>query len=165
MKLFASISLTLACCFGFVCAQTRMTAAERQLRKLHDERHESADKGDKRSFGRLLADSYLGTSSSGSVETKAQILSRLRPVPEGFDPAYTIEDVKVIIYGDTAVMSFREDMQVTVNKQRVATSSRHTYVYIKGRGRWLLISHHNSQIPRTQAAFLTGMGNRAPRAL
>ena len=92
-------------------AQTKSTkstpanALEQQIIDLERERLKAFAQDDKASFERLVTDDVTITHTSGGVSNKADLLSVMRrSTPDRPLPALSIEDAKVRIYGDTAIM-------------------------------------------------------------
>ena len=61
-------------------------------------------------MGRLLADDYLGINANGTLETKADALAARRTGQIRIS-AFDLENVKVHVYGDTAVVTSRVDLR------------------------------------------------------
>ena len=61
------------------------------------------------------------------------------------DPFDAIE-VQIRIYGESAVINGRMLQRFTLGRVRYANDLRYTDVYVKKKGRWLLVSGHASNV-------------------
>ena len=94
---------------------------------------------------RLLADDYLGISANGTLETKADELSRRR---NGALKITQLElsDIKVRIYGDTAVVTSKADLVGKNGDRDISGRYRYTRVYSNRDGQWRIVSFEASKI-------------------
>ena len=85
---------------------TPLSAAEQEIVNLERERLKAFALADKAAFERLVTDDLTMTHGYGEVFNKAQEMAVMRAsTPERPLPALSIEDPKVKIYGDVAVMT------------------------------------------------------------
>jgi ketosteroid isomerase-like protein len=94
---------------------------------------------------RLLADDYIGISASGTIETKAEALA-LRRAGTLHITTLDINDLKVRIYGDTAVVTSRADLEGTNGTSSISGKYRYTRVYNRRFGQWKIVSFEASHI-------------------
>lgn len=94
---------------------------------------------------RLLADDYIGISSSGTIETKTEALA-LRRAGTLHITTLDLNDLKVRIYGDTAVVTSLADLQGTSGARDISGKYRYTRVYNRRYGQWKIISFEASRI-------------------
>ncbi len=93
----------------------------------------------------LLADDLVYVHTSGEVESKPQFLQRLRSGSlryRSIEPA----DVRVRMYGDTAVVTGRSHMAVTNSGSDREFEILYTAVYATNGGRWQLVSWQSTRI-------------------
>lgn len=148
MKKTISIILLVLVPVIFARGQTRTNSqVEQELRKITDELISATLSGDLKVYDRYLADDYLETDENGVVSTKAQVIANFQSPPAVAKPTIDVEDVKVRVYGDTAVMSFRGNFRAEVGGQKIFESFRITDVYMRRNGRWQLFAEHQSRIP------------------
>ena len=95
---------------------------------------------------RLLADDYLGISANGILETKADILATRRSGAVKLTQM-ELSDVKIRVYGDTAVVTSKVDVSGTSNGRDVSGHYRYTRVYNYRNGQWQIISFEASRMP------------------
>jgi ketosteroid isomerase-like protein len=94
---------------------------------------------------RLLADDYLGISSNGTLETKADELARRRSGTLHIT-RLELSDIKVRIYGDTAVVTSRADLVGKSGDRDISGRYRYTRVYSNRDGQWRIVSFEASRI-------------------
>jgi ketosteroid isomerase-like protein len=97
---------------------------------------------------RLLADDYIGISASGIIETKPEALA-LRRAGTLHITALDLNDLKVRIYGDTAVVTSRADLEGTNGAANISGKYRYTRVYNRRYGEWKIVSFEASRINDT----------------
>src|ERR1700691_2688828 len=94
---------------------------------------------------RLLADDYLGISDNGTLETKADELTRRRSGTLKITQL-NLSDIKVRIYGDTAVVTSKAEMVGKNGDRDVSGRYRYTRVYSNRLGQWKIVSFEASRI-------------------
>ena len=121
------------------------TAAE--LMRIENEIGDANIRRDKAYFERVEADEFIFTDSAGGITTKAEDVASLDKPPGEFRlVSYTVDEMKVLDYGKTAVVTGRT-ITVSRGKDREVTNkSRFTDVFVKRSGRWQLVAGHSSRI-------------------
>ena len=94
---------------------------------------------------RLLADDYLGISANGTLETKADELTRRRSGTLHITQL-DLSDIKVRIYGDTAVVTSKADLVGKNGDRDISGRFRYTRVYSNRMGQWRIVSFEASRI-------------------
>ena len=94
---------------------------------------------------RLLADDYLGISANGTLETKADELTR-RKSGSMHITQLDLSDVKVRIYGDTAVVTSKADLVGKSGDRDISGRYRYTRVYSNRDGQWRIVSFEASRV-------------------
>ena len=94
---------------------------------------------------RLLADDYLGISANGTLETKADELSQ-RKSGSMHITQLDLSDVKVRIYGDTAVVTSKADLVGKNGERDISGRYRYTRVYSNRDGQWRIVSFEASKV-------------------
>jgi ketosteroid isomerase-like protein len=94
---------------------------------------------------RLLAEDYLGISSNGTLETKADELARRRSGSLHITHL-DLSDIKVRIYGDTAVVTSRADLVGKNGDRDISGRYRYTRVYSNRDGQWRIVSFEASRV-------------------
>ena len=116
-----------------------------QLRRLDKELSVATWTGDALWFEKNLDDDYVLITSKGTMYTKADVVSELATPGMKMDPFDAFE-LQVRIYGDSAVVNGRRLQHFTLGRARYANDLRYTDVYVKRKGRWLLVSEHLSNM-------------------
>ena len=93
----------------------------------------------------LLADDYVGISANGTIETKAQTLAQ-RKAGTLRIKSLELDGLKVRVYGDTAVVTSRADLQGTNGESDISGQYRYTRVYNLRLGQWKIVSFEASRI-------------------
>jgi hypothetical protein len=106
---------------------------------------------DKAFFERVEGDEFIFTDSAGGITTKAQDVASLDTPPGEFTlVSYDVDEMKVSVYGKTAVVTGRA-ITVSRGKDREVTSkTRFTDVFVKRAGRWQIVAGHSSRIREPQ---------------
>jgi ketosteroid isomerase-like protein len=94
---------------------------------------------------RLLADDYLGISANGTLETKADELTRRRSGTLHITQL-ELSDIKVRIYGDTAVVTSKAELVGKDGDRDISGRYRYTRVYSNRMGQWRIVSFEASRI-------------------
>jgi ketosteroid isomerase-like protein len=98
-----------------------------------------ADKAkDAAALGRILADDWFYLGPEGTM-TKAQELADLKRRDENI-ASLTLADMKVRVYGDVAIVTFRERENST--KKNIDSSGDYLYtdVFVQRQGRWQAVN-------------------------
>jgi ketosteroid isomerase-like protein len=93
----------------------------------------------------LLADDYIGISANGTVETKAQALA-LRKAGTVKISQLNLTDLKVRVYGDTAVVTSQADLEGINGQSNISGNYRYTRVYNRRLGQWKIVSFEASRM-------------------
>lgn len=93
----------------------------------------------------LLADDYLGISANGTVATKAEELAQRRAGTVRIQ-SLTLSDIKVRVYGKTAVVTSRAELTGVNGESDISGNYRYTRVYNKRFGQWKIISFEASRM-------------------
>lgn len=142
---------------GLACALSLVTIAqekdksgysgtERQILRLENEGREATLKNDLAANDRLLAENWININPDGSVTTKAKLLELLKA---GSFKILSIEndEVMVRIFEDAAVVTGRSTTKRAGEGDEVLTRQvRFTRVYARNKGRWQVVSAHNTLI-------------------
>jgi ketosteroid isomerase-like protein len=150
MKRIAFVVGLVVLVFGVaVLAQTgekpKGQTAEQELLKLEQEWTNADLKDDWATMDRILADDYVLTDRDGFVSTKAQVLAYMKS-GEGKILTLAIDDMKVRVYGDAAVVTLRATIKETYKGEEISDVVRITNTWIKKAGRWQCVATHGSRI-------------------
>jgi hypothetical protein len=116
-----------------------------ELRRLDKELCVATWTGDAVWFEQNLSDDYVLITPAGTTRTKRDVVSELATPGMKMDPFDAIE-VQIRIYGDSGVVNGRMLQRFTLGRVRYANDLRYTDVWVKKKGRWLLVSGHASNV-------------------
>jgi ketosteroid isomerase-like protein len=123
------------------------TSVEEVIRKLDNERIQAQIHADATALDRIYAADFIGIGPSGTVRTKGQVISDFTSGDLKFQ-SITTDDVRVRVYGNTAVETGQSTMIGQDRGKAVPRDNRFTRVWIKQAGRWRLVSNHYSSVIR-----------------
>jgi ketosteroid isomerase-like protein len=115
------------------------------IRQIDHERVQAQIGADAAALNRIYADDFIGIGPSGTVRTKAQVIADFTSGDLKFQ-SITTDDVRVRVYGNTAVETGRSTMIGQDRGKAVPRDNRFTRVWIKQFGRWRLVSNHYSSL-------------------
>ena len=123
---------------------------EQEIKRLENEWLNSYLRGDQQTFERIVADDFTRTDESGKFATKAEEKELIQAPPASVNASLTNEDIKVRVYGETAVVTGRivSKVQDSLNFQ-----SRFTDTFVKRKGRWQVVARHYSRIPAERSVI------------
>jgi uncharacterized protein (TIGR02246 family) len=118
-------------------------SVEQAIRQLDNERIQAQIGADAAALDRIYADDFIGVGPSGTVRTKAQVLSDFTSGNLKFQ-SITTDEVQVRVYGNTAVETGLSTMIGQDRGKAVPRDNRFTRVWVKQQGRWRLVANHYS---------------------
>ena len=114
-----------------------------EIRRLDSEISVATWTGDAVWFEENLSDDFVLVSPGGSIRTKRDVIRELATPGLKMEP-YEPQDVTIRLYADTAVVIGRMHQRYTLGGIKYANELRYTDVYVKRKGKWLLVSAHTS---------------------
>jgi ketosteroid isomerase-like protein len=120
-------------------------SVEQVIRQLDYERIQAQVSANAVALNRIYADDFIGIGPSGTVRTKPQVISDFTSGDLKFQ-SITTHDVRVRVYGNTAVETGRSTMIGQDKGKAVPRDNRFTRVWIKQFGRWRLVANHYSPL-------------------
>jgi ketosteroid isomerase-like protein len=126
---------------------------EQELRRLENELLGAYLRGNKATFDRIAADDFTSTDESAKVRSKAEEREIIQAPPDSIKVSLTNEEVKVRIYGDTAILIGRIVAKTQPGGQaEISFQSRFTDTLLKRQGRWQIVARHYSRLPPGRTA-------------
>ena len=119
------------------------SSVERAIRQLDNERIQAQIGADAVALDRIYADDFIGVGPSGTVRTKAQVISDFTSGNLKFQ-SITTDEVQVRVYENTAVETGSSIMIGQDKGKAVPRDTRFTRVWVKQQGRWRLVANHYS---------------------
>jgi ketosteroid isomerase-like protein len=146
--MLAAMSMSLA--LGQTSGKQEKTQGDAQgslvdrFTKVENEWWEADKAKDEGALGRILADDWFYLGPEGTM-TKAQELADVKTRDENI-ASLTLADMKVRMYGDVAVVTFREHESST--KKNVDSSGDYLYtdVFVKRHGRWQAVNSQGTPL-------------------
>jgi uncharacterized protein (TIGR02246 family) len=124
------------------------SSVEQAIRQLDNERIQAQISADAAALERIYADDFIGVGPSGTVRTKAQVISDFTSGDLKFQ-SITTDEVQVRVYENTAVETGLSTMVGQDKGKAVLRDTRFTRVWVKQQGRWRLVAnHYSSRIPQ-----------------
>ena len=123
------------------------SGVEQALMQIEQELTDTLIKGDPSASERYLADSFTFTGPDGMVSTKAQNIADMKSGALKIESS-KIEDMKVRVYGDTAVVTYATTDKGTYKGRDISGQYRWTDVFVKQNGKWQLVSGQGTPIPK-----------------
>lgn len=99
-------------------------------------------------LGKILADDIEITDFTGKLRGKKEELEVLKPSPDVKTVSVENEDLKIKVYGKTALVTALTVMVFNIGGKDSATSLRYTAVFVKRDGRWQIIALQTSRPPQ-----------------
>jgi ketosteroid isomerase-like protein len=118
---------------------------EQAIRQLHRETVQAQLKSDTAALDRVWADDHTFTNPLGVVQTKAQRLAEMKSGDRTLE-SFTLEDIQVRVYGNTAVVTGRGTLKGQRHGQDIGGQYRGIDVYVKKQGRWQLVAAQATRI-------------------
>jgi ketosteroid isomerase-like protein len=110
---------------------------------LDNERIQAQIGADAVALDRIYADDFIGVGPSGTVRTKAEVISDFTSGNLKFQ-YITTDEVRVRVYENTAVETGLSTMVGQDKGKAVPRDTRFTRVWVKQQGSWRLVANHCS---------------------
>jgi ketosteroid isomerase-like protein len=91
----------------------------------------------------VFADTYVNTSPSGQLRSKAEFLEALKTDTSRISEIRET-DKQTHVYGDTAVVTVKFEVQGTDQGEPFAFKGRATDIWVKQNGQWFCVAVHSS---------------------
>jgi uncharacterized protein (TIGR02246 family) len=102
--------------------------------------------GDRAFIESVLADDWSVTDASGQVLTKRQVIDETFRDGDRRVDSMTVDEVRVRVYGDTAVVTGRTRAAGQYEGRTVTVTLRFTDVCVRTAGRWQIVASHASTV-------------------
>lgn len=157
MKYFRQSALVLLILGAAISAQSQTTTNARQsktqieLMQLEREIGAANIRRDKAFFERIEADEFIFTDSGGGLTTRTEDVASLdKPAGDFKLVSYVVDEMKVFVYGKTAVVTGRTTTVSRGKDREITNKSRFTDVFVRRGGRWQIVAGHASRIREPQ---------------
>lgn len=108
---------------------------------------------DVKAIDRIVADDFAGIDSRGvSSDKAAELAEAAAPAPGAPPPDFevleeTFSDMRVRVYGNTAVLTSTNDMKARFRGKDINPKYRRTTVWVRRNGRWQVVAFHATRLP------------------
>ena len=119
------------------------TSAEQAVQQQDQRRIHAQITADTLALRRIYADDFLGIGPTGVVRNKAEVIADFTSHSLTYQSITTAE-VRVRVYGNTAVETGRSTMVGQDRGKAVPRDNRFTRVWVMTAGRWQLVANHYS---------------------
>jgi len=102
--------------------------------------------GDVSFYQKNLTDDWSDGMSNGQCQTKKELMSDLTDKAHNITFHETLANMKVRVYGDTAVANYTETYDALTSGKRVAKTIITTDTFVKVGGQWKLAAAHSSAV-------------------
>ena len=120
-------------------------AAEKELMKLENDWSTAWMKKDSAALQNLYATEYIATDWEGLTFNRAQDIANAM-APDSRTQSFVLSDLKVHVYGDTAVVTGLNTMKATFKGADVSGAYRFTDVFVKRDGRWQAVATQGTKV-------------------
>jgi ketosteroid isomerase-like protein len=133
--------------FAVVCLLPlwAQTAAEKELIKVENDWSTAVVKHDAKALESLYAAEYISTDATGTTYNKAEGI-KADASPNFVMTSFVLSDLKVHIYGQTAVVTGINTIEATSDGMDAGGAYRFTDVFVKRNGRWQCVATQGTQI-------------------
>jgi len=111
--------------------------------KLEDERNDALVRADMATLNRLTPDDYTFIDRRGNFLDKKEALGRVKS-GQAKMISMTSFDLKVRLYGNTAIVTGRTDVKATMNGRDNSGTVLFTRVYVRRGGRWDSVAYEQT---------------------
>jgi ketosteroid isomerase-like protein len=124
-----------------------MSTEERQIRQREQELNDALSAVDVKAIDKIWADDFLFVNPSGRISNKEKRMAGLKP-PDPAMPSLvsTIDEVRVRVFGPSAVAIVKTTWRGTIDAKPIVDSYVATHVWNRSEGRWRLTSAHVSHV-------------------
>jgi hypothetical protein len=96
-------------------------------------------------YQNYLADDWTGGTSRGTWYTKQSMLAEMKDTKNNKTNSESIGELKVRVYGDVAIATYRSTYDALVTGQHYARTVISTDTFLRQNGAWKQIAGHSSQ--------------------
>ena len=151
------LASALACLVGFTAAFSQSTApAAKELTTLLNEFLVGAGTNDAAVHDRFWAEDLIYTRSAGTRINKEELMKGVRSTPKAKTDApvtvYKAEDIRIQLYGNTAVVAFRL-VGTTTKMDGIQDVAQflNTGTFVKRNGRWQAVAWQATVVPKAES--------------
>ncbi len=129
-----------------ISASAQTNKIEQDILQLEKEWVEALVKADVAALERIYSDSLTYTHSNSNTDTKAEYITNLKAGKTKYI-SMEREDVKVRVYGNTALHTSKTNIKLVTNGTPSAFSVKMLHVYVKEGKTWCMVAHQTTRLP------------------
>ncbi|MBX3243729.1 MAG: nuclear transport factor 2 family protein [Acidobacteria bacterium] len=138
--LFLAVLFISAGSYGQAPTPSDQNNAEAEVMKAIAKWADAVRSRDMKALDALFADELFITTFDGKTRGKKEELEVLKPNPNVRTVSVENEDVRVKLYGETAVVTALTKMQFVISEKETPVAMRYTAVFVKRDGRWQMVA-------------------------
>jgi ketosteroid isomerase-like protein len=120
-------------------------SVEEQIKKMERDRAAAVVKADVATLEGLTADDYILINANGQMSDKAATMNNIKTGNIKLT-ANEVSDLKVRVYGDTAVVTGKSNAKGTIGGRELKGPVMFTRVYVKKNGKWQSVAFQQTPI-------------------
>ena len=120
-------------------------SAEEELKKLETDRAAAVVKGDVATLEQQTSDDYTLINMNGQMSDKSQMVNAFKTGQSKLT-SDELSDMKVRVYGNTAVITGKADVNGTLGGKDATGQIMFTRVYVKKGGQWQSVAFQQTRI-------------------
>ena len=125
-----------------------MNSPENKIFRLEEELTHKEMRVDVQELDRIYADDIMVTAPIGICVDKAAVMTEVRAAAEkGVIAKYDKIDLKVRVFGNTAVSSYLMAAEATFDGMEIKRQLCVTNVWMERNGRWQIVARHTASLP------------------
>jgi len=136
-------ALSLAALLGLAWA----ASVEDELKKFEQDRAAATVKGDVATLEKQTSDDYTFINFSGKMVDKSQMIENFKSGRTKLT-SNEVDDMKVRVYGNTAVMTGKADLAGTIEGKETKQEVMFTRVFVKKGGGWQTVALQQSLVSK-----------------
>jgi ketosteroid isomerase-like protein len=119
--------------------------AEEELKKLETDRAAAVVKGDVATLEKQTSDDYTLINMNGQMSDKSQMVNAFKTGQSKLT-SDELSDMKVRVYGNTAVITGKADVNGTLGGKDATGQIMFTRVYVKKGGQWQSVAFQQTRV-------------------
>jgi ketosteroid isomerase-like protein len=138
-RLFAVLVVAVLFLATTLCVSASAQNVEDQIKKMEIDRAAAVVQGDVAKLDKETSDDYTLITAAGQMSDKAQMISAFKSGQSKLS-VDTVSDMKVHVYGDTAIVTGKADVKGTLGGKDATGQMLFTRVYVKMGGHWVTVA-------------------------
>jgi ketosteroid isomerase-like protein len=132
--------------------EKKMFTDEQELKEITRKRFDAEASRDVTYLSRLYADELSIANPEGRIASKEVVLTNMKQAPESIKRSSRLEQVRVRLVGDTAIVTGINNIGMQIGNQEQKNKVRFTDTYVRRQGNWQLLATHSSRMPTERQA-------------